>query len=252
MKLLIEDQIINFQDIGKGKIILLLHGWGSDLNSFSELVKILAKDFRVISIDLPGFGQSPIPNNSWDVLDYSRMVNLFLKKIELNDLYAIIGHSFGGRVIIKGVSSDLIAPKKIILMGSAGVMPKSSLKKIAYIIIAKTGKIITSLPGINMLQTRLKNKFYKTIGNYDYLKSGQLKQIFLNVIKEDLSQLATEIKQDTLLIWGSEDQETPLEDGKLLKQRISNSELVVVQGAGHYVFIDNLKFVGDKILEFLE
>lgn len=252
MKLLIEDQILNFQDLGSGKGILLLHGWGSDLNTFSGLANILARDFRVISIDFPGFGQSPLPNNNWSVLDYSRIVNLFLKKIGLKDLEAVIGHSFGGRVIIKGISLNLISPKKIVLMGSAGVKPKNNLKRIAYAVIAKTGNIIASLPGIKIFQTKIKNKFYRLIGNYDYIKSGHMKQIFLNVIKEDLLQFAPEIKQETLLIWGALDHETPLEDGRLFQQRIPNSKLVILQDAGHYAFIDNPEFVANKILEFLK
>lgn len=251
VNIIVDNQLVNYQDTGSGKVILLLHGWGSNLGGFSELSRLLSKGYRVIRIDFPGFGQSPQPNTDWKVEDYARLVNGFLGKIGVKKLYATVGHSFGGRVIIKGVKLKLLNPEKIILMNSAGVKPKDTHKKYLLNITAKIGKKIASLPGFNKIKSKLQNKLYRLIGNVDYLESKEMKQTFLNVIVEDLLNDADSIKQPTLLIWGENDTDTPLSDGKLLQKKILNSELIIMPDAGHYVFIDQPLIVSERILKFL-
>ena len=250
--IIVNNQLVNYQDVGSGRVILLLHGWGSSLNIFSELSKSISDKYRVISIDFPGFGQSPRPNADWHVEDFSKLLASFLNKLDIEDLYAVIGHSFGGRVIIKGIKLKQINPEKVILMGSAGVKPKNNHRKHLLSFFVKIGKAITSLPIANKIQPKLRNKLYRLIGNVDYLESREMKQTFLNVIAEDLSNDAESIKQQTLLIWGEDDAETPISDGKLLLKKILNSEIISIPNAGHYVFVDEPVIVLEIILKFLK
>lgn len=251
MKLVIDGQIVEYKDEGKGKVVLMLHGWGSNSDTFRQLATDLSKRFRVIRFDFPGFGQSPRPSTDWSIHDYANFAKEFLKKLRISDLYAVIGHSFGGRVIIKGVSQKLIDPQKVVLMGSAGVKPKKRFKIRAYKAIAKTGKAITSLPGLNKLQSRLRKNLYQSIGNMDYYQSGQMRNIFVKTINEDLLPEVSNIKQPTLLIWGENDTEAPLSDAKLMANRLPDHEMDVITGAGHFVFVDNYQKVIDDLERFL-
>lgn len=251
MKILVNDQLIEYKDEGSGRVLLLLHGWGVDSTIFDKLTCDLAKKFRVIRFDFPGFGQSLKPNFDWNVDDYARMTRDFITKLKINEVYATIGHSFGGRIIIKGISQGYLHPKKVVLMGSAGVKPKSTVKKRIYYVIAKAGKIVSFLPGLKKIQSKLRKSLYYLVGSNDYVQSGQMKQIFINTINEDLLPEVSKIFQPTHLIWGIEDKETPISDAQKILQRLKNGHLSVVQGAGHFVFVDKFDEVKKELGKFL-
>lgn len=251
MQIMVNGQLVAYKDEGKGQAIVMLHGWGANLGTFDELAAHLSKEFRVIRLDFPGFGGSPKPASSWGVGQYAELVAGFISKLKLGDVYGIIGHSFGGRVIIKGVADDNFHPKKVILIGTAGVKPSESIKKAIYKSIAKVGKTVTSLPGLKSLRPMLRKKLYGAAGASDYLNAGDMQQIFLNTINEDLLPLVHGIKQPTLLIWGENDTETPIQDAQKIEREIPNGQLVVVPGAGHFVYTDDSRAVIKELDAFL-
>jgi pimeloyl-ACP methyl ester carboxylesterase len=82
--------------------VLLLHGWGANLQTFDGLARPLAPTFRVVRLDLPGFGGTEQPPSDWHIADYAQFVSAFLQKLGVSQPACIIAHSFGGRVTIKG------------------------------------------------------------------------------------------------------------------------------------------------------
>lgn len=251
MKTIVNGQLIEYIDRGFGDTIVILHGWGSNMASFKELTDNLTEDYRVVRLDLPGFGKSPAPVKDWYVDDYAKIVSAFLDKIDVKRLDVIIGHSFGGRVVIKGVGKGYFKPSKVILIGSAGIRTKDDIKKHLYKFMAKTGKAVMKLPGLNKFDASVRKRFYDQIGNSDYLNSGKLKNTFLNTINEDLLPIVKKITMPTLLIWGEKDIDTPIEYAKQINAELENGELVIVPGAGHFVHVDKTKIVTEKIKEFL-
>ena len=248
MKVLVNNQLIEYKDEGLGRVLLLLHGWGTDLTTFNQLSSHLSKEFRVIRFDFPGFGQSPEPDDSWLVEDYSRLTCDLLKKLKIERVYAIIGHSFGGRVIIKGVSQGYLNPEKVVLIGSAGIKPNNTLKKSVFKSIAKVGKVTTSLPGINKLQPHLRKQLYTSAGSQDYLNAKQMQGTFAKVVDEDLLPFVPKIAQPTLLIWGENDTETPVSDAVKIDLSLASSDLKIIPNAGHFVYNDAY----EKVVEYLD
>lgn len=249
MKVVINDQLIEYSIVGSGPNVFMLHGWGQDMQCFNDICTSLSKKYTVIRFDFPGFGGSSIPKIDWSIDDYANITKSFLEKIKVDKLYAVIGHSFGGRVIFKGF--DILKPQKVILIGSAGIKPKPSNQKILLKMIAKTGKIFTNLPLINKHQSKIKQKFYKKIGSSDYINSNQLKGTFLNVINKDLTEYISKIDVPTLLIWGDNDNETPVNDAIKMNEMIKNSQLITYPGAGHFVFQERSVQVIKNIEDFL-
>jgi pimeloyl-ACP methyl ester carboxylesterase len=126
----------NYKKSGKGKTIILLHGWGCDLHIFDNLHNLLEQHFTVYSVDLPGFGKTDQPQTAWTIEDYSGFVGKF---IELNDIDSpiLLGHSFGGRIsIILGARIQL---NKIVLIGSAGVKPTRGIDYYLKVYTFKAG-----------------------------------------------------------------------------------------------------------------
>lgn len=252
MKIVLGGQLIDYKDEGKGKVIVLLHGWGNDKKSLDDLAAHLAKKYRVLRIDFPGFGGSPQPVTDWHIIDYAKCLHDTLAKLQIKNVYALVGHSFGGRVIIKSIAEKLVKPEKVILMGAAGVRPKDSARRLAYKVVAKTGKAVTALPGLRNMRDGLRKKLYTSAGAMDYYNAGSMRKIFQNTVNEDLLPYVHSITMPALLIWGEHDDEAPVDQARAMMGQLKRAELEVVKGAGHFVFDDAPEFVYKKIDGFLK
>lgn len=239
--MIVNGQLISYREDGKGKVILLLHGWGTELSTFDEMAVHLAQSYRVVRIDFPGFGGSPKPAEDWGVDEYAKLIKEFLGKREITHLYAVVGHSFGGRIILKGIGENYIKPDKVVLIGSAGVKPAVSAQNQIFKIIAKIGKHVMKSPGLRHLSSRARQSLYERAGSTDYINATGMQNIFIKVINEDLLDYAHEVSQPTLLLWGENDEATPLADAKKLHAAIHNSQLEVLSNAGHFVYLDKPK-----------
>ena len=91
---------INYLDAGKGDLVCLLHGWGAKAELFEGIIPVLAHKYHVVAPNLPGFGGSDEPPEVWSVDDYADFVVEFLRQFNA-DKVILLGHSYGGRIIIK-------------------------------------------------------------------------------------------------------------------------------------------------------
>lgn len=219
--------------------IILLHGWRSESKVWFQVIERMQKNhpkFNYLAIDLPGFGSSSAPATDWKMSNYADLVNNLIVKLNLQKVI-LVGHSFGGRTSIKLAGEvydkEKYEIKKIILTGSAGFIDLSSSTNLKQK-VAKILKPIFNLPIISSL----KPVIYKSIGADDYNSREDLKQIFVNVINEDLSKQMKSVKQHTLIISGRKDESTPVSFGERMNQLIPNSELQIIENAGHFAFLD--------------
>ena len=247
MKVIVDGLGTEYWDEGSGEVVLMLHGWGDSLHSFDELVERLKGDYRIIRVDFPGFGKSELPKGIWDVAKYTRFVSDFCKKEGIEPVY-IIGHSFGGRILVKGLSSGTLTARKAVLMGSAGVADRKTLRNDTFILISKIGKLLLR-PFPRVWYLRLRKELYRVTGG-DYISAGALSDTFVRVINEDLSRDAALVSIPTLLIWGEDDLVTPISEGKKLKRLIRESELHVLTHSGHFVHQQRPDDVARLIKEF--
>lgn len=248
-KLIIQNLATEYKDEGKGNIILCLHGWQDSLRTFDNIVKNLSKDYRIIRLDLPGFGNTEKPKESWGVGEYALFVRDFINKLDIKPDY-LLGHSFGGRIILKGQTEYNLEAKKNILIASAGISETKTLRNMIFKTLAKLGGLLTYVPPLIFWREDLRRMLYKFLRS-DYMESEQLKKTFLKVIREDLSNNAKRINKPTLLIWGNKDIVTPLSDGKKLNKLISDSRIEIVDGVGHFVHKKESEKVSDIIKKFL-
>ena len=231
----IDGNILHYHDIGVGEPVLLLHGWGSGLDAFSYLEKHLSVGFRVISLDLPGFGGSPAPSEAWCLNDYVELVKAFMDKVCISRP-AIVGHSFGGRIAICLAAQGLVS--KLILANSAGVRPKRGLLYYLRVYSYKLARHLLDLAP-QYLRPVLLEKLQQRFGSSDYRSAAPiLRKILVKVVNEDLTALLPKITAPTLLLWGDQDQATPLDQAKVMEKAIPDAGLVVLKGAGHYSFLD--------------
>ena len=92
---------------------------------------------------------------------------------------------------------------------------------------------------------------YNSAGS-DYLDAGLLKETYLRVINEDLSNRVSNIAVPTYLIWGSEDSSTPVSDAQFLENEMKNAQLQVFEGNSHFVHQEEHEKISQAIKEFLK
>jgi len=232
---------LNYEVKGQGEPILMLHGWGGCIDSFLPVTNALSQNRCVYSIDFPGHGKTPEPDTAWCVDEYCALTIAFIEQV-IKGKCSIIAHSFGGRVAIMLSAKRPQLVDKLVLCDSAGLIPKRSagyyFKVYRYKLMKKAAKnrIGTSLCKLFGVDVQKK---IQNAGSSDYRNlSEKMKKVFVRVVNQDLFGYLKDIKASTLLIWGSEDVDTPLEFGKIMEKEIPDAGLVVFEGAGHFSYLE--------------
>lgn len=239
MKVKIKDLNVNYIQYGEGKDILLLHGWGQNIGMMKPLGDNLCNRFRITILDFPGFGGSDEPKVPWSIVDYSDMLEEFVKKLEIKKPI-IMGHSFGGRVAIRYSAYNPI--EKLVLFGSPCIRVQKELPLSVRLL-----KAVKRLPGMDAIGEKMK----KYIGSRDYkAASPVMRQTLVSVVNEDLSKFAREIEEPTLLIWGEVDDEAPVSDAYELEKMMIDAALIVLPGT-HYAYLENLPRVVTILNSFI-
>jgi pimeloyl-ACP methyl ester carboxylesterase len=248
---------IAYVETGKGKPLFFWHGWGGSKESWEDLMGQLdGLDRQMIALDFPGFGESDLPGKAWSVEDYYKFVENFIVKgnFDLKNGFDLVVHSFGGRVALKMFEHEALSKKldHLILIAAAGIKPRVTTKKKLFKLLAGVGKKIFSLPVLKHLAAGMKKLLYKLAGSRDYLKSeGVMRETFLKVIEEDLSENLGKINKPTLIVWGDQDGYVPVADAELMDARIENSELKIIKGGKHGIHKVFAKDIAIWMKEFL-
>jgi pimeloyl-ACP methyl ester carboxylesterase len=223
-------------EAGDGMAVVVLHGWGGRIESMAPVVRCLSPAFRVIAIDLPGFGEAPVPQGAWGTPDYASYVRDVIHELGIQRGH-FVGHSFGAKtaLYLAATYDDLV--DRLVAVGSPGIRTPPSLEARVKRILSKGARAAGHLgaPGRN-----LRDIVYRTVQSTDYRDAGPLRPILVRVVNEDLAPLLPHIHAATLLVWGSEDHAAPLAHAKRMEQLIDDSGLVVFEGAGHFAYLDEL------------
>lgn len=227
------------------KNIIILHGWASKLERWDQLRKGLEqKGWQVFLPSLPGFGKNSLIK-PWGLDDYLFWLQDWIRNKNLDDFF-LLGHSFGGSIAIKYAAQRPKQLRGLILVNSAGVRKRLTLKKLIFLPIAKIGKLVFFIPPLCFFKKPAVWLFYTFIREKDYYQANPVMKKTLKIIfKEDLRKISKRVKVPSLILWGEKDKLTPLVHGRLFNQKIAKSKLIVYDNVGH-----NLPFV--KTRELIE
>lgn len=235
----IENMNINYICEGEGENILVLHGWGANIDTIMPIVNLLKDHFKVYALDLPGFGKSDKPEIPFNSQDYSRIVKKFMDLMEIKKA-TLIGHSFGGKVSIILAVNHPERVERLVLIDSAGIPPKRSIKYYLKVYSFKILKFIYKLVFAWNKKEEKMEAFYRRFGSADYRNAdGVMRKTLVKVVNEDLRPILKKVSCPALLIWGDKDEDTPIYMGKIMEKEIPDSSLVVLERAGHYSYLDD-------------
>jgi pimeloyl-ACP methyl ester carboxylesterase len=194
----------------------------------------LSAAFRVLALDLPGFGESPVPNGTWGTPDYAEYVRDVLMK-EGIDRAHFVGHSFGAKTSLYLAATRPELVEKLVVVGSPGLRTPPSLAVRTKRLVSRGARIAGLLgpPG-----KAVRDSVYRRIASQDYKDAGPMRPILVTVVNEDLSALLRHVSSPCLLVWGTKDDAVPLSHARKMQNIIPDAGLVEFEGAGHFAYLD--------------
>lgn len=238
----INDVDINYIRYGdnNGEDVVLLHGWGQNIEMMKPIGNPLSKEFNVTIIDLPGYGESSEPPFPWEVSDYVDALKKLLDELKI-DNPILIGHSFGGKISL--LYASMYKVKKLVLFGSPfkQEITKLSLK-------TKILKTLKKVPVLNKLEGFAK----RHIGSEDYRNaSDTMRKVLVNTVNLDITEDVKKIEAPTLIVWGTLDEAVPLKRAYELESLIKDAGVVVYENSSHYAYLENLNQTINILYSFL-
>ncbi len=238
---------IHYLEKGEGTPLVLIHGYTSSTYTWKDQFAELAKQYRVIAVDLKGFGFSDKPDGDYSRRAQGEVVARLLDKLNIERAW-LVGNSMGGETALN-VAAD--HPEKVlglVLIDSAGVKVQGRTSLAPwYLQLPVVGRLLTALAltSDRLVRAGLEKSFYddskitdeRVSAYYQPLRTlgGQLSatraraQFELFPVEDKIPL----IKAPTLIIWGAEDELIPLEAGRKLNELITGSKLVVFDKCGH-------------------
>lgn len=229
---------INYKQYGEGSDIVLLHGWGQNIQMMDPLGNYLKANHKITIVDLPGFGLSSEPDYAYSVYDYVELLKELFDTLGIKKP-TLIGHSFGGRLSI--IYASKYEVEKVVLFGSPCV--RHEYKSTKQTILKTLKKIKILMPLANLMK--------KYTGSADYKNASPImREVLVKTVNEDLSECAKKVKVPVLLIWGDNDKAVPVNHAKELNNLLIDSDLIVLPGT-HYCYLENLHQVINILNNFL-
>jgi pimeloyl-ACP methyl ester carboxylesterase len=252
---------VHYRESGRGFPVVLLHGFGGSTFSFRYTEPALAARFRVITVDLPGIGNS---SRSQDYT-YSHescvlLLHEFLERLGAGHA-AFIGHSMGGAIALRYAVRFPNSVERLVLVASADPNRRPGRFVPAFTpAIALVQAIISSMPGV------YRRMFRRTVADPAYLTpevvEGYLAPLRLPgtaaAVRSMLAATASDppieprdVDAPCLLVWGAEDRTVPLSVGSALLGQLPGARLEVVAVAGHLVLEERPLEANRLLLGFL-
>jgi pimeloyl-ACP methyl ester carboxylesterase len=228
-----QEQLNTIQLGNQGHPLVMLHGWGQNLQSLQPMGELLATRSQVHIIDLPGFGKSSPPPEDWDTEQYAERIYQYLDRQGIAQA-DMLGHSFGGRVSIRLAHKYPQQVRSITLINSGGLQRQRTLQQ------SLRSQWVRNLRNAFKISPLYRDQLLtwhsQKYGSRDYLNAGVLKGTLVKTVSEDLTELANQISIPVLLLWGETDTETPVEMGHRYHQLFANSELITIPNRDHFMF----------------
>lgn len=222
---------LNYVEYGNKEkdTIILLHGWGQNIEMMKPIGDNMQKDFNIVIVDLPGFGQSEEPDSVWTVYDYADAIKELADSLNIKNPI-LIGHSFGGKISL--VYASKYKTKKLVLFGSPF---KKEIQKVSLKV-----KILKFLGKIKFLKPLI-NLAKKHMGSTDYRNASEMmRKVLVSTVNLDITEDVKKIKASTLLVWGTKDAAVPLARAYELEKLINDAGVVEYEGCTHYAYLERL------------
>jgi pimeloyl-ACP methyl ester carboxylesterase len=241
---------IAYYDRGHGVPLVLVHGLFGDYMDWAPVLEPLAAHFRVIAVDLPGFGDSQRLDGEGSPEKYVAALEAFFAALDLHGI-ALAGNSFGGMVCSFYAAAHPERLRSLVLVSSAG-MKEYSAEEQALVtehfnvrnLLALRPEYIESMFAINFAQRTPQREAYLErqrgkLARPDYAEYAQvLTECALMAFAHPVVPLLERLEIPVPLVWGADDLVFPIALAHAALERVARAKLVTIAGASHMPQMD--------------
>jgi pimeloyl-ACP methyl ester carboxylesterase len=260
---------VNYVDYGEGELepIVFVHGLGGQWQNWLENVPRAALERRVIALDLPGFGLTPLGRDRVTIPGYGRCVDALCEKLSLGRV-DMVGNSMGGYIAAEVAIQFPERIDQLILVSAAGITSADIARRPIFV----AGRIATAIVSYGaarhrQIAARPKSRHmalalvarYPSLLKADLAYEGFFKgagksgfdDALRACVEYDFRDRLPEIRQPTLIVWGEKDSIIPVKDANEFERLIPDSRKVVMQDTGHIPMAERPGTFNDLMMEFL-
>lgn len=235
-----------------GPVIVLVHGLGDNAsNIWEQTVRKLESQYFLVTLDLPGFGQSAKANALYSPENYAELIH-YLSQTYIGKPFHLVGHSMGGAITLRYAAKYPQDVETLTLVDAAGILHRLAYTKylaplglkpfakyfqfdrkdvssLAGLILSKVENFMQLDPKLLIEDANLREKILR--GN-PVVISG------MALVLDNFSQMPSQVSTPTQIIWGENDEVAPVRTGHVLNALIPNSSLHLIANTGHVPITD--------------
>jgi pimeloyl-ACP methyl ester carboxylesterase len=261
---------VNHVDLGAGdgEPIVFVHGLGGQWQNWLENLPRAALERRVIALDLPGFGLTPMPGDEITIPGYGRCVDALCEKLDLGRV-DIVGNSMGGYIAAEVAIQFPQRIDQLLLVSAAGITSADIARRPIYTAgriatalathLAAQHRAIASRPKTRHVALELVARHPSLLRadlTYEAFFKGAGKPGFEAALRANLEydfrDRLPDIRQPTLIVWGEKDSIIPVRDAQEFERLIPDSRKVVMKDTGHIPMAERPGTFNNVMMEFLD
>jgi pimeloyl-ACP methyl ester carboxylesterase len=241
---------VNYCEMGeRGEPIVFVHGLAGSWQNWLENIPHFARSHRVVALDLPGFGASPMPPWEISIPNYGRLLNDFCGALNLHES-ALVGNSMGGFIAAEVAIAEPDWVDRLVLVSAAGIsharMRREPAEVMARMAAAAT-PLVLRLRERGMRRWRLRYGMFRNVFHSPHrLRRELLWEVFhhalgaegfipaaTTLIGYDIHERLERVRVPTLIVWGRNDRVIPAEDALGYQGALRDSRLEIFDRCGH-------------------
>jgi pimeloyl-ACP methyl ester carboxylesterase len=257
-----------YVEMGEGPPLVFVHGLSGCWQNWLENIPHFARSHRVIAVDLPGFGESELPNEDISIPGYGRFLDAFLAEVGI-ERTVLVGNSMGGFIAAETAISHPARVDGLVLVSAAGGVFPAGRKTRAQ---ARFGMLTYPLTPLFMARRtgamrrpRLRAAMLLLVVRYPSrirpelvweVSSGAGKPGFRAALRAlldyDFRERLPEVSDPTLIVWGRNDQVVPVRGADEYERLIPGARKVIFEQTGHVPMLERPARFNRLLDEFLE
>jgi pimeloyl-ACP methyl ester carboxylesterase len=268
----VDGEAINTIELGEGPPLVFVHGLAGSWQNWLEQVPVLAREHRVVTLDLPGFGSSPMPSGEISIARYARLLDGLLGELAI-DAAAVVGNSMGGFIAAELAIAFPQRVERLVLVSAAGIStyadPRTARAlpalRLSQRIVAAGAAWAASKSDTVARRARLRQATLALVVRHPSklpapLAAEQLRgagkpgfvQALASILDYDFRERLPEIACPTLIVWGDGDRVINVRDADVFAELIGGSRRVVFEDTGHVAMLERPAAFNALLSEFLE
>jgi pimeloyl-ACP methyl ester carboxylesterase len=253
-----EQGIVHYETLGRGRPVLLLHGWLGSWVLWRNTIDILSKEFKVYALDFFGFGESTDRTADFSVNNYVQSVDQFMDRLGIIKA-PLVGHSMGGTVSLAAAVRNPEKIVKVIVIGSPiqGSSLNLLLKLSGY---RGTASVIWTTPALLKMFLSIYAHFIAhdgaalarmMVGDVSKISADSFFQSIGTLRETDLRGKISDLPMSILGIYGKQDKIVHPNQSKVLKENAPHSQIAWYENSGHFPMLDEPDRFHDTLRDFL-